>query len=253
MKTLNLIVLAAALAVSPACKKKKTNDQPPPTPASGTATTDMGSGSSMTPPPPDPGSGSGSAMMGSGSDNMGSGSAAAGSGSAAAAEDPNADYVKVLAEHAPDKKPDDPVNIKFEKFTVKKASFKDPNDLTGGTATIEVDLASLKSGSDKRDKHLNTADYIDTSKYTTMTIDVSGVKKKGDKHYTANAKVKLRGMEKTYPVEFDVVDAKEDWVKVKGEKKFARLDFKVGKEKLGPDEAVGQDLTVQLQLTLKKS
>jgi polyisoprenoid-binding protein YceI len=241
MKTLNLIVLAAALAVAPACKKKKTEATPEPTPASGTA-----AGSQMTPPPPDPGS-AGSAMEGSGS------AAMEGSGSAAAAEDPNADYVKVLAEHAPDKKPTDPVNVKFEKFTVKKASFKDAADLTGGTATIEVDLASLKTDSDKRDKHLSTADYIDTSKFTTMTIDVSNVKKKADKQYTADAKVKLRGIEKTYPVTFEVVDAKDDWVKVKGEHKFARLDFKVGKEKLGPDEAVSQDLTVQLQLTLKKS
>jgi hypothetical protein len=97
-----------------------------------------GTGSAMTPPPPEPGSASGA-----GSDMAGSGSAMAGSGSQAAAEDPNADYVKVLAEHAPDKKPDDPVNIKFEKFSVKKATFKDVKDLTGGTATIEVDLASL--------------------------------------------------------------------------------------------------------------
>jgi polyisoprenoid-binding protein YceI len=241
MKTLNLIVLAAALAVAPACKKKKTEATPEPTPASGTA-----AGSQMTPPPPDPGS-AGSAMEGSGS------AAMEGSGSAAAAEDPNADYVKVLAEHAPEKKPTDPVNVKFEKFTVTKASFKDAADLTGGTATIEVDLASVKTDSPKRDKHLTTADYIDTSKFTTMTIDVSNVKKKADKQYTADAKVKLRGIEKTYPVTFEVVDAKDDWVKVKGEHKFARLDFKVGKEKLGPDEAVAQDLTVQLQLTLKKS
>jgi polyisoprenoid-binding protein YceI len=250
MKTLNYLVLAAALAVAPACKKKKT-ETPAPTP-SGSAM--MGSGSSMTPPPPDPnmGSGSGSAAAGSGSGYMGSGSAAAGSGSAAMV-DPNADYIDVFAEHAPEKKPDDPVKVHFEKFAVKKVDFKDPTNLEGGSASIEVDLTSLKSGSDKRDKHLATDQYLDASKVTTMTIDIGKVKKKADKQYTAEAKVKLRGVNKTYAVTFEVVDAKDDWIRIKGEHKFARLDFKVGKPKIGADEAVGQDLTVKLQLTLKKT
>jgi polyisoprenoid-binding protein YceI len=86
-----------------------------------------------------------------------------------------------------------------------------------------------------------------------MTIDVVNVKKKDDTHYTADAKVKLRGVEKKYPVTFEVVEAKDDWIRVKGEHKFPRLDFKVGKAKTGPDESVAQDLTVKLQLTLKKT
>jgi len=162
-----------------------------------------------------------------------------------------ADSIVVEAEHA-EKKPTDPVKVTFEKFKVTKASF-DPKNLEGGTATVEVDLASLKTGSDKRDKHLTTADYIDTSKYTTMTIDVANVKKKDDTHYTADAKVKLRDVEKTYPVAFEVVEAKDDWIRIKGEHKFPRMDFKVGKEKPGPDESVATDLTVKVQLTLKKT
>ena len=219
MKTLKLFVLAAALAASPACKKKQEDAPKPPV-------TEPGSASGATPTP----------------------------GSAAAAPVPQedkTDYIQVLGEHA-EKKPTDPVVVKFEKFAVKKAAF-DPQNVEGGTATIEVDLASLKSGSDKRDTHLTTADYIDTSKFTTMTIDVANVKKQDGNKYTADAKVKLRDVEKTYPVTFEVVEAKDDWIRVKGEHKFARLDFKVGKEKTGPDESVAQDLTVKLQLTLKKT
>jgi polyisoprenoid-binding protein YceI len=232
MKTLKLLVLATVLAASPTCKKKKE--------AAPTPTTDPGSasGAMATPDAPD--------MAGSGS----AADPAAGSGSAAMTDE-TADYIQVYAEHA-EKKPTDPVIVNFEKFTVKKAAF-DPAKIEGGTATIEVDLASLKSGSDKRDGHLTTADYIDTSKFTTMTIDIVNVKKKDDKNFTADAKVKLRGVDKTYPVTFEVVEAKDDWIRVKGEHKFPRLDFKVGKEKTGPDESVAQDLTVKMQLTLKKT
>ena len=244
MKTWKLLVLATVLAASPACKKKKTE---------GTPVVEPGSASGMT---PTPGSASGAdPNMGSGSDSAGSGSAVdpnAGSGSAAAATpDANADYITVLAEHA-EKKPDDPVTVRFEKFTVKKADF-DPKKIEGGTATIEVDLASLKTGSDKRDAHLSTADYIDVSKYTTMTIDVGNVKKKDDTHFTADAKVKLRGAEKTYPVTFEVVEAKDDWIRIKGEHKFPRMDFKVGKAKPGKDESVATEVTAKVQLTLKKT
>ena len=239
MKTLKLLVLATILAASPACKKK----EKAPDPAPGTGTASMsGTGTGTAAPTPDPGSGT-AAGTGAAPDPT--------AGTGAAPADPNADFIEVHAEHA-EKKPDDPVAVRFEKFTVKKASF-DPAKIEGGTATIEVDLASLKSGSDKRDKHLTTADYIDTSKYTTMTIDVGNVKKKTDKTYTADAKVKLRDLEKTYQVTFDVVEAKDDWIRVKGEHKFGRMDFKVGKEKTGPDESVAQDLTVKLQLTLKKT
>ena len=84
-------------------------------------------------------------------------------------------------------------------------------------------------------------------------LDIVNVKKKGDKNFTADAEVKLRGVDKTYPVTFEVVEAKDDWIRVKGEHKFPRLDCKVGKEKTGPDESVAQDLTVKLQLTRKKT
>ncbi len=132
-----------------------------------------------------------------------------------------------------------------------KANF-DAQKIEGGTATIELDLASAKSGSDKRDAHLASPDYIDSSKFTTATIVVDKVKKQAANTYAATATVKLRDFEKKYPVTFEVVEAKEDWIRVKGEHKFPRLDFKVGKAP-SKDESVGQELTVKLQLTLKKT
>jgi polyisoprenoid-binding protein YceI len=173
-------------------------------------------------------------------------------GSAFAAPDANADYIEVHAEHAK-KKPDDPVKVRFEKFKVTKASF-DPKKIEGGTATIEVDLASLKTGSDKRDDHVKSKDYLETgtAAFTTMTINVADVKKKGgDKHFTANATVKLHGIEKKIPVEFEIVEAKADWIRIKGEHKVKRTDFKIGKT--GADESVADEVTFKVQLTLKKT
>jgi polyisoprenoid-binding protein YceI len=228
MKTVKLLVLAAALALSPACKKD-TKEAPKEEPKQ-----DMTPPPAPTPPPPDP--------------------AAVTPTPPAPAED-NSDWITVHASHF-EKKEGDPVSVKFEKFKVTKATF-DPAKIEGGTATIEIDLTSLKSGDDKRDDHLKTPDYIDVKKFATAVVEIGNVKKKDDKNFTADAKVKFHGVDKKYPVTFEVVEAKDDWIRIKGEHTFKRLDFKVGK-KPGKDQAKGEDgvadeMTVKLQLTLKKT
>jgi polyisoprenoid-binding protein YceI len=163
-----------------------------------------------------------------------------------------ADSIVVLAKHT-EAKPDDPVQVRFEKFKVTKASF-DPKKIEGGKATIEIDATSLKTGADKRDAHLNTPDFLDTAKFPKITVDIDKVKKKADKTYTAEATVKFRGVTKKYPVTFDVIDQKADSIQIKAEAAFSRLDFKVGKDSKDPKVApVQPELTIQMQLTLKKT
>jgi polyisoprenoid-binding protein YceI len=170
----------------------------------------------------------------------------------ALADDNDADSIVVLAKHT-QAKPNDPVAVKFEKFKVTKATF-DPKKIEGGKATIEIDATSLKTDSDKRDAHLKTADFIDTSKFAVITVDIDKVKKKADKTYTAEATVKFRDVTKKYPVTFDVVDQKADSIRIKGESTFSRLDFKVGKDSKDPKEApVQNDLTIKMLVTFKKT
>lgn len=253
MKTVKLLVLAAVLAISPACKKKDKAD--PGTGSgsaaagSGSATMNAGSGSAMA----GSGSGSGSAMAGSGSADTMAGSGSATATTPAPAED-KGDWIKVFATHT-SPNPADPVEVKFEKFKVAKASF-DPKKIEGGTATIEIDIASLKTNDAKRDDHLRTPDYLDASKFTTATVEIANVKKKDDKNFTADATVKFHGVDKKYPVTFEVLETTDDSIRVKAEHKFDRRDFKVGKEP-NPDrtkgDGVSAELTFKLQLTLKKT
>jgi len=164
----------------------------------------------------------------------------------------DADSIVVLAKHT-EPKPSDPVQVKFEKFKVTKATF-DPKKIEGGKATIEIDATSLKTDSEKRDAHLKTPDFIDAAKFATITVDIDKVKKKADKTYTAEATVKFRDVTKKYPVTFDVIDQKPDSIRIKSETNFSRLDFKVGKDSKDPKEApVAPDLTIKLALTLKNT
>lgn len=168
------------------------------------------------------------------------------------AADPEPDSIVVLAKHA-EPKPTDPVHVQFTSFKVVKASF-DPKKVEGGKATIEIDATSLKTDSAKRDAHLNTPDFLDTTKFPKITVDIDKVKKKADKTFTAEATVKFRDVTKKYPVTFNVVDQTADSIRIKGEASFSRLDFKVGKDSKDPKQAIVQnDLVIQLALTLKKT
>jgi polyisoprenoid-binding protein YceI len=163
-----------------------------------------------------------------------------------------ADSIVVLAKHT-ETKPDDPVQVRFEKWKVVKATF-DPKKIEGGKATIEIDATSLKTGADKRDAHLNTPDFLDTAKFPKITVEIDKVKKKADKTFTAEATVKFRDATKKYPVTFDVIDQKADSIRIKSEVSFSRLDFKVGKDSKDPKVApVQPELVMQVQLTLKKT
>src|SRR3954467_4995610 len=168
------------------------------------------------------------------------------------AADPEPDSIVVLAKHT-EAKPDDPVQVRFEKFKVVKATF-DPKKIEGGKATIEIAATSLKTGADKRDAHLNTPDFLDTAKFAKITVDIDKVKKKADKTFTAEATVKAHDVTKKYPVTFGVVDSTADSIRIKGEASFSRLDFKIGKDPKEPKAApVETGVTIQLQLTLKKT
>ena len=169
-----------------------------------------------------------------------------------AVDPPEPDSIIVLAKHT-QAKPDDPVKVQFTSFKVTKASF-DPKKIEGGKATIVIDAASLKTGADKRDAHLNTPDFLDTKKFPSITVDVDKVKKKADKTFTAEATVKFHDVTKTYPVTFDVVGQTADSIRIKSEVKFSRLDFKVGTDSTDPKVAPAQpELVMVVALTLKKT
>ena len=166
---------------------------------------------------------------------------------AKASGDPATDYIHVLGHHNPGKATD-PVVIDIPKFAVVKASF-DPKKIEGGTAELTLDLSSLASGSQKRDKHLSSPDYLDVAKFATVTIDIDNVKKSGDKTYTADADIQIHGLEKKLPVTFDVIDTLADGIRVHAKQGWKRSDFAIGSPE-GPDESTADGQEIELQLTL---
>ena len=221
MKSLLIVMTALTLAVS-GCSKEESKKEPAPT-----AETDKTGATRGTPPDqaePEP--------------------------DTAADVDPDADYIRVLAGHFVPKKTD-PVVVSVTRFSVVKADF-DPAKVEGGTATIELDATSLESGSAKRDKHLRSDDYLDVEKFAKVTVVIDNVKKTGDNAYSADATVKVRDSEKKFPVTFTVLETLPDGIRIRGEHEFSRHELAIGHPE-GEEDSVAKDLTIQMQLTIKKT
>ncbi len=218
MKKLSFLMLAAALAFT-GCNKKKEEPKAPPAPTEVAPAPAPEAKPAEPTPAPTP---------------------------AAAA-----DSISVFATHNPAKE-GDPVEVKIEAFKVVKASF-DPANLEGGTAELELDMNSITTDNQKRTDHLKTPDFIDVAKFGTTTVKIDNVKKTGDNKYSADAAINFHGMEKKYPIAFDVVETMADGVKITVEHKFSRLDFGVGGDPNDPKGGISAELALKAALTLKKS
>lgn len=169
------------------------------------------------------------------------------------AEEPKAeevkDHIKATIDHHDTSK--GLVTVEFGDFKVVKAHV-DLENLEKAMAVVEFDIASLKSGIDKRDEHLKSPDFFDVAQFAKGTFTVSKLEKTEEADmYKATAEVDIHGVKKEIPVSFKVVEKKEDGaIVVEAEAKdLARADWGVG----GAPEQVNAAPTfgVALRLTLK--
>ena len=218
MKKLQLLALAASLSLAAGgCKKKE--PEAAPAPAAPAAKTPAAPAPAPTPAP----------------------------APAATPADPKADYFTVTANHTDATK--GPVDVQFKGIKVVKADF-DPAKIEGGSAELAIDVASLDSGIPDRNKHLQTPDFLDAAKFGTIDIKIADVKKgTADKTFTADADVSAHGIDKKLPVTFTVVDQTADSIRIQATQAIKLADFGIG----DAGGKVTPDLTVKLQVTLKKS
>ena len=77
----------------------------------------------------------------------------------------------------------------------------DPQDLTTARGHLEVDMASVDTGEEKRDEHLRSADFFDVERFPTLTFNSKSVTKVSDDHYKVVGDLTLRDV--THEVELD--------------------------------------------------
>jgi len=120
----------------------------------------------------------------------------------------------------------------FREWRIVESSV-DLDDLSESFAIVEVDLASVDTGIERRDAHLRNADFFEVETFPVATVRVhsprsAGATATGRPRFTVQFDIDLHGVQKTIEGEL-ILDRTEDAI-FEGKLVVRRTDFGVGAE-----------------------
>lgn len=86
------------------------------------------------------------------------------------------------------------VDGRFDKFEGTVTNSKD--DFTNAKIQLSIDIASINTGDEKRDKHLKNPDFFDAEKFPKMTFVSSSMKKTTANNYKLIGNLTMHGVTK---------------------------------------------------------
>ncbi|MEW6470030.1 MAG: YceI family protein [Bacteroidota bacterium] len=141
----------------------------------------------------------------------------------------------------------------FRDFDIKLNSSKD--DFSDAVVEATINVNSIDTDNEQRDKHLLSADFFDAAKYPTITFKSKGLKKTEDKKYILSGDLTMHGV--TKPIEVAVAgmtithpQTKKTVAGFKAVTKVKRSDFGIG-ESFG-NATVGDEVTITANLEFIK-
>jgi len=132
--------------------------------------------------------------------------------------------------------------------------------LEGSTAEVEIKTASVNSGDEKRDGHLNSADFFDTEKYPTITFKSSAVRLTGGSDFELDGDLTVKDTTKPITLKGTFLGWGKDMMGA--DRLFAEASARVNREEWGltwnmavelTSVLVGKDVDLELQVQAAKS
>lgn len=80
----------------------------------------------------------------------------------------------------------------------------DPSDVTKSSVEVSIDVASINTGNEDRDKHLRSPDFFDAETYPRITFKSTSVEKSGDSSYIATGNLTIRDTTRTVALPFEM-------------------------------------------------
>jgi polyisoprenoid-binding protein YceI len=78
----------------------------------------------------------------------------------------------------------------------------DPNDPTTGRGTVTIQAASITTGSEQRDGHLKSADFLDVEHSTEIVFTLKSIKRDGD-NYKVTGDLTIKGVTKEITLDYE--------------------------------------------------
>lgn len=146
------------------------------------------------------------------------------------------------------------VNGSFKSFKGSIQHTKE--DLSDAKIQFTVDVSSITTGVDMRDKHLKSDDFFNTEQFPEMKFESTSLKKLTGNQYELNGKLSIRDV--TKDVKFDVIyggTAEDQQGNTKAgfqaSTSINRLDYHIKFDPTGT--GVGKDVSIQLNLEFSKA
>ncbi|MFG6191680.1 YceI family protein [Nonomuraea sp. JJY05] len=89
------------------------------------------------------------------------------------------------------------------RFTTYDVTLVTSEDLLSSSVNATIDLASIDTGSEIRDNHLRTADYLEVEKYPTMSYRSTGIRRASD-GWVIDGELTLHGVTRQVPLAVEV-------------------------------------------------
>jgi polyisoprenoid-binding protein YceI len=145
------------------------------------------------------------------------------------------------------------VQGRFDKFDGKAAT--KGNNLDNADLSFTVEVNTINTGVEMRDKHLKSADFFDAEKYPTMNFVTTSITKDKNNSYILKGKLTIKDVTKdiSVPVTFGGVTKNQQGKEVMGIQttfKINRLDYNIKYDPTGA--GVAKDVDVSLYFELAK-
>ena len=138
-----------------------------------------------------------------------------------------------------------PVQGRFRKFTAQ-IDF-DPRKLAAAKAQIDVDLASIDTGSPDADAEVGKKAWFNTSAFPTARFTSGSVTQAGADKYQAQGKLSIKGVARDVIAPFTVKRA-GDALTYEGSFTLKRLQFRIGEGAWSDTDTVADDVQVNFRI-----
>lgn len=100
-------------------------------------------------------------------------------------------------------------------------------DLQSSLVVGVIQVISIDTNNQKRDKHLLESDYFDADKYPEIRLESRKIERVSENQYIMKADLSIKGTTKSIEIPIEIIE-KNDEVVMKSEFVIDRRDFKVG-------------------------
>lgn len=143
-----------------------------------------------------------------------------------------------------------PVEGKFTKFTAQVAF--DPAKPEAGKAQIEIDTASIDTGSQEANEEVVTKNWFNVKAFPTAKFVSGGVKPLGSNRYEVAGKLTIKGITRDVvaPVTFKPEGSNASF---EGAFAIKRLEYKIGEGAWSDTDTVADEVQVRFKLVVAAS